>query len=430
MSNLTLIEQALVEQNPHWKNKPYVLTFKRLHDLSVQADFGLDEIQIITGIRRSGKSTLLQALINHLTQKISPLSILYINLDDPNFVDIYEDAKQLYQVITIAEKISGQSIRYLFLDEIQNILAWEQYVKSAYDSHRFKKIALSGSNADLLNSDYASLLSGRYVKTQIYPLAYRELLLNHHITDYQQLLQHKSEALRMIEKMLRLGGFPRIHCIDQVDQCRKLLQNYYETILLKDCISNHNVRDTRTLMNLAHYQISHIGSLYSYNSLSKAIGSNENTLQNFLQIFQDAYFINEIKPYSRSLKSQLKGKKKVYCIDNGLVTSTTFKFTDDIGRLFENLVYTELEKSGKKNICFDNNQKECDFIFHDEQGPIALQVCYEINAESREREIKGIKMAMNTHKINRGMIITYDNEERLTDNIQIYPFWKYFSGFE
>jgi predicted AAA+ superfamily ATPase len=423
----SLFEQTIVEQNPHWQAIAYEHSIHRLHDDTVLSDLELAEILIITGIRRCGKSTFLQVLINHLMQTVTPQSILYINFDDPNYTDACHDAKSIYNIVTVAEKLTQRPVNYLFLDEVQNVNAWEKYVKSVYDSKRFHKIVVTGSNADLLNSSYVSLLAGRYIETRLYPMKYKELLLNHGITDYLQLIKQKSQALRLLDKMLILGGFPRIHCLNDEASQRKLLKNYYETILLKDCIKNHQIRDTQTFTNLAYYLINHISSLYSYNSLSKAVESNENTIKHFIQILHDAYFINELKQYADSIKTQSRAKKKTYCIDNGLVSAVTFKFSHNLGKLLENLVYTELRKMSDEGIYFFNDTKECDFIVHHHDEPQAFQVCYELNETNRAREINGLLAAMAKFSIPQGYIITYDQAERINDHIQVIPFWQYFA---
>ena len=182
-------DQAIIGQNPHWDDVSYKHAFIRIYDEEVLSDLKLDEIQVITGIRRCGKSTLLETIINELMTENDSKSLLYINFDDPNYSDVCNDATKLYELITAAEKLSGIRVEYLFLDEVQNVDSWEKYAKSMYDSKRFKKIIVSGSNADLLNSDYASLLTGRYIETRLHPMTYKEILLNNGITDQLQLIK-------------------------------------------------------------------------------------------------------------------------------------------------------------------------------------------------------------------------------------------------
>lgn len=147
-----------------------------------------------------------------------------------------------------------------------------------------------------------------------------------------------------------------------------------------------------------------------------------------IQILQNSYLVEEMKNFSFSLKAQSKAKKKIYCIDNGLINATTFKFSKNYGKLLENLVYSELKKKHEKNIYFHNDQIECDFVLYNEDR-IAIQACYQLNSENRDREIKGLVAAMEQFSISNGLIITYDQEEMIAPNIQILPFWKWSSTF-
>lgn len=421
------LEQVLAAQNPHWNGEVYPHQFDRLHEVSCVANLSLQEIQIITGIRRSGKSTLMESMINHLMLDHAPRSILYVNLDDPNYTPFCDDPTSFYNIITTTEKLTSHAVDYLFLDEIQNMAMWEKYVKSAYDSKQFKKIIVSGSNADLLNSDYAKLLSGRYIKTHIYPLSYQELLLNKKITDQLALIKEKATALSIVDSLLSIGCFPRIHCIDNHEQQLLLLKNYYETVLLKDCVANHGIRDTAVFSKLSQYLMSTISNLYSYNSLQKILGGNENTIQQHIHILEDAYLAHEMQQYSFSLKAQSRSKKKIYCIDNGLINAVTFKFSHNYGKLFENLVYTELKKKQLGEIFYHHDIYECDFIIHDERPVQAIQVCYKLDSENQKREVNGLKSAMEKFNIAQGFIITYDDEIKIENHIHAIPFWRFFA---
>jgi uncharacterized protein len=218
-------EHTLVEQNPHWRSKRYEHALMRQNDKMAIHDLKLEEIQVITGIRRSGKSALLYTLMNHLAQQLDPKSILYINFDDPNCTDVYQNVKLLHDIIITAEKLTNQPIQYLFLDEIQNVFQWEKYVKSVYDSKRFKKIVVTGSNADLLNSDYATLLSGRYLETRLFPLSFHEILLNHQIDSPLECIKQKPRVLSLLDTLLNFGSFPRIIMLKSEEQRHRLDTN-------------------------------------------------------------------------------------------------------------------------------------------------------------------------------------------------------------
>ena len=352
--------------------------------------------------------------------------ILYINLDDPYYSEVHKDPKNLYRIIEIAEKLTGEKTVYLFLDEIQNVRNWEKWVKSAYDSEIYKKIFVTGSNSNLLKSDYSGLLSGRYIIQEVFPFSYREILNNQGINDHLSLAESKSTVMSIIDNMLEYGGFPEVFKTIERELKRDIIVNYYDTIVLKDCISQGKIRDIKTFKELTHYIISNTTSLYSYNSLARVIDSNDGSIKEFLRIMEEAFLMYETNNYSFSLKHQIKGRKKIYCSDNGFLSNISFRFSANKGKLFENLVFTELKKRAYK-IYFHNINKECDFIFSDEKNQKlrAIQVCFEINETNRKREIAGLKAVRTKLGINDGIILTYDQEEKV-DGFTIIPFWKYF----
>ncbi|MDD5089607.1 MAG: AAA family ATPase [Candidatus Wallbacteria bacterium] len=170
------MERILISQNPHWSGKKYSSLFMRHAMAQLVEKLELKEIQSITGIRRSGKSTLFKLMINFLLDNNDPRSILFLNLDDPCFSDIWENPAKLYEASELAEKITGSKPEFLFLDEVQNVNAWEKFVKSVYESGTYRKIFITGSNSTLLDGDYSKLLSGRYLSTRVYPMSFREIL--------------------------------------------------------------------------------------------------------------------------------------------------------------------------------------------------------------------------------------------------------------
>ena len=205
-----MFDKVIIQQNPHWQDGPYTKLMQRSCLAELIESLPMKEMQVLQGIRRSGKSSLFLLLINHLLQTVEAKAIFYVNLDDPFFEDLHDNPKLFYQLIDTAEKLTGTSVQYLFLDEVQNVEGWEKFVKSIYDSGKFKKIWITGSNSSLLNSGYATLLTGRYLSKMIYPLSFNEILLNRKIEDKLTLEQKRPEALRLVDYILYHGSFPRV----------------------------------------------------------------------------------------------------------------------------------------------------------------------------------------------------------------------------
>jgi len=421
------MDRIILQQNSHWKKGEYLNIYDRNIMKKVIKRFALKEIMVFMGVRRSGKSTIFKLIINHLMKSVNGKQILYINFDDPYFTEMYKNAKKIYDIIDIAEKLTEQKVRYLLLDEIQNIEHWEKFVKSIYDSESFDKIFITGSNSSLVKGEYASLISGRYIINEVYPFSFNEILEINNIKDYFDLIEKKPAALMLLDDYLKYGGFPEILKHTDKDLKRELIVSYFETIILKDCIIRGKIRDIKKFNELLHYIISNIGALYSYKSLSKAVGCSDMSVKEFIINIENSFLIFETSCFSPSVKKQIRNKKKIYCIDNGFLWNVSFRISSNTGILLENLVYSELMKRNIK-LYFYNEKNECDFVFQDNDGYKLIQVCFEINDNNRSREISGLITAMKKFKVNKGTVITYNQEKQL-DNISILPFWKYFSGY-
>jgi uncharacterized protein len=415
------MEKALVFQNKHWNGKKYSKIFERPVLNSLIEKISLKEIQVLLGIRRSGKSTLFKLLINHLLQKEDPRAILFINCEDPFYSSVWEDSAKLYDVVELAEKIAGVSMKYLFLDEVQVVLNWEKYVKSIYESGKFKKIFITGSNSDLLEGDYIRMLSGRYVAEYIYPLSFKEVLAQNNITDSISLVSKNPDVLKILDTVLQYGFFPEVYKTKDIELKRELLINYFETIVLKDCLLNNNIRDSYSFRNLANYLLTNIASVFSYGSLAKALKSNENTMGQYVKILESSYIVKELHHFSYSSKVHFKTKKKIFCIDNGLVNAISPGFSSNHSRLLENLVFIEILKMKKFQIFFYNEKEECDFILKYNRKLIAIQVVYELHEANEKRELKALEVVNGKFRISHSFIVTY-NQNMSKNGINVIPF--------
>lgn len=414
------MNNVLISQNKHWD-----YSYKNLYERDVFEKLLLNlqtkQIQVLQGIRRSGKSSLFKLMINHLSQNIDPQEILYINLDDPFFTKYSNDPKSFYEILQTAKKLTQKEIKYLFLDEVQAIKGWEKYVKSVYDSNEFEKIFIAGSNSSLLNGEFATLLTGRYISTKVYPLSFHEILNINGIKSFLELNKQLPKVLKLVDDMMNYGSFVEVYQL-QDDLKREVLSSYYDTILLKDCIANNQIRDIKGFKELSFYALSNLTSLYSYSSLAKAVKLNDKSVKEYIQALEDCYLFNELKLFSYSLKEQINNKKKPYLCDNGFM-NLGYSFSSNHGKLLENLVFSELQKQGYE-IYFYNKDIECDFIVKKGDRTIAIQVCYELNEQNKTREINGIKKL--PFHVDERYIITYNHKDTI-DDINIVSFWEFFN---
>ena len=414
------METTLYKHNLHWE-KPYENLYQRDIFDSIVAKLHLRQIHLLKGIRRSGKTTLFKLIINHLIESVDSKSILYVNLDDPYFTELYSDSKYLYKLLELSQKLTGVKVEYLFLDEIQNVKHWEKFVKSIYDNEVVTKILVTGSNSSLLDGEYATLLSGRYLQDRVTAPSFLEVLKINNIKSRLDLIRRKSEVLKIIADMMEFGSFFEV--LREPTFKRDIILSYYETIIFKDCIANNNLRDTKTFKEISNFIISNSSNLYSYNSIAKATGINDNSIKEYIRVLEDSYLCSEIKQYSYSLKEQIKSKKKIYINDNGFLAQTAFRFSKNLGSTFENLVYTEFRKQGYE-IYFYNKYFECDFICKKDDKLIAIQVCYELTGQNREREFNGLKRLK--IEVDKKILLTYNQSEELDGEIEVLAFWDWF----
>ncbi|MCK5507320.1 MAG: ATP-binding protein [Desulfobacterales bacterium] len=419
------MEKILVSHNRHWDHA-YTGLYQRNLFQKLIKNLSVKHIQVLQGIRRSGKSTLFKLVINNLIESCDPMEILYLNLEDPFFIKYNKMPEKLYEIVETAQKMTGKKVRYFFLDEVQAITGWEKYVKTVYDNEEFKKIFITGSNSSLLNGEFATLLTGRFLSLMVYPLSFSELLKINGITSYVQLVQNKANVLAIVDTMLKYGSF--VEVFDNNEELKRdIISSYYDTILLKDCVSNNYIRDIKSFKELSYYLISNIASPFSYSSLAKAINIHDKSAKEFVQYLQQAYLLSELKLFSWSLKEQQNNKKKPYLIDNGFI-NLSFQFSSNSGTLLENLVFSEFHKTGK-DLYFYNKGFDCDFIIKNKDNTLeAVQVCYELNDQNKKREVGALKKIDNYYKTSSKSIITY-NQEIKVEGIKVVPFWKYFHDF-
>jgi predicted AAA+ superfamily ATPase len=255
------MEKILLAHNRHW-NRPYNGLYPRDLFQKLLKNLPVKHIQVLQGVRRSGKSTLFKLLINNLIESGDPMEILYLNLEDPFFIKYEKKPEKIYEIVETAQKLTGKKVRYLFLDEVQAITGWEKYAKTVYDNEEYK---------------------GRYLSHMVHPLSFSELLQINGIESYLQLVQNRATALAIVDTMLKYGSF--VEVIDSDEELKRdIISSYYDTIILKDCVSNNHIRDIKSFKELSYYLISNIASPFSYSSLAKATGIHDKSAKEFVQI--------------------------------------------------------------------------------------------------------------------------------------------------
>lgn len=420
-----LIEDVLEKQNPWWFGKTYSTGISRLQYYPRLSKYlNTEEILLILGARRTGKSTLIYQLIHSLElPEDEMVSILYMNLDEPVFQSQVERADLLSSIIEDHIAATKKERYFIFLDEVQNFKYWTQTLKTLYDTDKRLKFILTGSTSSLLEKKTITRLSGRYLALTVYPLTLREYL------DFKGLKKPTSAEKRLeFEEYLRHGSFPRISLEKDTDIKEELLKNYYETIYLKDIIFPHKLRNNRDVINLLYFIISNVGKPFSYNSMANVLEISADTVKEYLGYAEDSYLLYSINKFDHSLRKQLANPKKIYCLDTGMINAVSFRFSENYGRLLENLVFIELVRR-QSEVYYHKGTYECDFLIkvgHKING--AIQVTKELNLNNRKREIEGLIEAMKAHDLQEGLILTKDTEDMFEMDgrkILIKPVWKW-----
>ena len=391
----------------------------------------------ILGVRRCGKTYYMFQLISELLDSGIPKSnILYINLDDDRLQPLNGDELQLL-IETFNEffKVSENYKLYLFLDEIQNMPDWEKWAKSTYDKNENIKIVISGSNASLLSHDISTLLTGRHITTRMFPFSFSEFLDFHDIEYGLKTLQY-SEKKTLVKKMfneyLENGGFPEVIYYPGLGQ-RELLQSYFDDIIFRDIISRFNIRNPRIFKQLSIFCISNIAKPHTFNSLRRLFANytslSTDAIINYLSYLEDAFLLFSVSHYDHSMKKQINKPKKLYCIDTGMINAVSFRFSDNLGQLYENLVFLHLKRSNREIYYWQNAKgNEVDFVIKDGlEASQLIQVCFDVSdAQTRSREVRGLVEGLNYFNLQNGTIITSDffHEEIVEENVLRYvPLW-------
>jgi len=374
-------------------------------------------IIVITGIRRCGKSTLLRQLSAQYAD------FHYINFDDDRLMDF--TVADFPSLMLVFEKITPE-VKTLFVDEVQNVAGWERFIRRIHDEGY--KVFLTGSNANLLSQELGTRLTGRYMKITLFPFSFREFLQFSSIGTDRITVKKKAQVLAGFDRYLSGGGFPDY--LKSGDP--EYLKRIYDDILFRDIISRFGIREVKGFRQLAQYLVTNTANPATYNALRNTLGfKSVGSVRDYVGFLEEAYLIFEIFRYDFSLKKQYVSEKKLYCIDTGLRNAVAFRFSDDKGRLLENVVLIELLRRNK-SVFFFKNPKECDFIT-EERGKItgAIQICFELTRENRERELAGLSAAMAVHGLDEGIVLTYLQEETIREGdavIRVVPAWKWLIG--
>ncbi len=418
--NKNEIKRVIVSQSETSSNSNYVERELGFADNGPQND---PFIRIITGIRRCGKSTLMDKI-----RHSNPENHFFINFDDNRLTGFTaEDFERMYE--SFYELYDTEKTWYF--DEIQSIEGWEMFIRRLHNQGH--KVYITGSNAGILSAELGTKLTGRYLQSELFPFSFSEYIHFKGVFPGENDV-YSSEKAIVLQKLFReyliSGGFPEFLITGNVEY----LNNLYENVIYRDVITRYSIRNSKTLIELIHFLICNVAKETSYNSLKNIFGiSNAITVKEYIGYFEDSYLLFSINKYDFSLKKQIANPKKIYSIDTGLANSVSFQFSENVERQLENIVFLHLRRSTTE-IYYHKGNFECDFIVTQNKKVIqAIQVCQSLeNDLVRNREMAGLIEAMSSYQLTEGLILTEDEEETITHiqgTVRLLPVWKWLLGF-
>lgn len=379
------------------------------------------QIKLITGPRRAGKST--EGLL-----MLKGTNFAYLNFDDAQLLNNWDEDLVME---TLAMVYAGYE--YLLLDEVQNLPEWDLWVSKLY--RQGINMVVTGSNAKMLSSEMATLLTGRYIQIEMLPFSLQEFLgWNRVMSDHANRENQLSQTV-LIDDYLRLGGYPET--IESRTLTRNYLSTLFDSIIWKDVAKRHNIRNINDLNDLAMYLLSNFCNAFSANELAEQLGlASVATTKKFMTYLAEPYLFFYLSRYNNKLKVMKKAPQKVYVVDNGFVSAKAFSLSENLGRLLENQVFVELLRRGydtDRSLFYyrSRNDKEVDFVTR--RGPQVeslIQVCYDLTSErTLKREVESMIECAGELNCRNLVIVTMSDERTIEKDgyeIQVVPVGKFF----
>jgi predicted AAA+ superfamily ATPase len=361
---------------------------------------------VVTGVRRSGKSTLLDQWTsenggNVVSVHFDDLRLASFSSND--FLLLYEIAKE-------------RKVDTLVLDEVQDIVGWEKFVVGCLD--RKLRVMVTGSNAKLLSREFGTKLTGRHLNIELFPFSYPEFLR----------FTKKRASKSSIDEYLSIGGFPAYVESRQ----RMVLSELFNDILYRDIVVRYSLKDAAPIKGLATFLLAHVGCRISPSRIKDSVHvASASTILEYFNYLEETYLVQRIPRFAASQKASMSAPKKVYACDTGLVSAIESIDEANLGHKLENLVYLKLRNPDDSMFYFVNDADgtECDFVIERRDGTFgAVQVCWELSRDNEEREIKGALRAMERFGLKEAVLVTRNQSDLISEGgrmIRVVPAWEW-----
>jgi predicted AAA+ superfamily ATPase len=390
-------------------------------------------------VRRSGKSTYLFQVIDRLLNEgVNRRNILYLNFFDDRLHNLKQEGLGLISEAYYSlfpEKKNTETV-YCFFDEIQTVEGWEPFVDRIMRTEQCE-VYLTGSSAQMLSREIATQMRGRALSWEIFPFSFKEFL-DYKGIDWAGPLSTKKRLTvqKAFEEFWETGGFPEVAGLDRHMRI-KIHQEYFHAVLFRDLVERHDVSHPKAVTDLAHRLIDNTASLYSINNLTgylKSLGHKapKSAVSDYLEWFEDAYFLFTVRIFDASLARSKTNPKKIFCVDHALVTSVASGILVNAGHLLENLIFTALRRISS-NIYYYKSKGglEVDFVVQMRgRSRLLVQVCESLlEPLTRKREVAALSEAMVELGLKSGTIVTRNEEDEIEiankKKIKIIPVWRF-----
>lgn len=396
-----------------WKERKLPETIERDTRIDVSPQEGTNNATVITGFRRVGKTYLVYEAVEELLKTHSREEVIYLNFEDERIINPATDL--LTDLIPEIQAVYGKKPKYLFIDEVQIVPNWSKWVRRMLDNEAFR-IFLTVSSSKMSSAELTTELRGRAWEIKVYPLSFPEFLrFKHETLDFEKMVYVQNEAARftfLFEEYLLYGALPAVVLTPQ-EKKQELLQSYFQTVVKKNIAERHKIENDTTLRTLLKLLLnsSYITITKLFNSLkSMGIPVGKETVDNYLSYIETSYFMNELFIFTPVVLNKINYPRKVYFVDTGFMTALSTKFSKNMGRLFENVVFHKLSQKHETMYYYEDKDNEVDFAILDGGVTTALyQVCYDLtDEETRNREVKSLlKAGESLHCINLNIITVH-----------------------
>ena len=401
-------------------------------DVTVKSHHGM--VSVLVGMRRTGKTWLCFQQMHDLVKQGTPRDrILYVNFEDDRLAGATTEQLQWLTEFYYARKPSNREVTcHFFLDEIQNVPGWEKFARRLLDSEN-AQITITGSSAKLLSKEIATCLRGRALTTEVFPLDFREFAEFHDISipgagSFGAVA--RSRAMQAVAAYLSTGGFPAVQDMDP-DMRREVLQNYVDTVLLRDVIERHGVTNVPALRALSRHLLQNPATGFSATRFhgqlkSEGLACTRDTLHLLLGHLEDSYLAFPVELFSRSAQRRRVNPRKTYLVDTGLLGAFSMGMTGDQGARLENLVFLALRRRGLQvSYGITEGGHEVDFVYRQGERQQLVQACWSVEqAHTRTREIRALKALAAEQPGAACTVVTWLDEGEEA-GVSIVPVWKW-----